>query len=72
MMPFINGTSLAEEVRCRIPGVPVLFVTGDGDAVQIAEAYTAPILKKPFRQADFAKALCDLLEARGGSARVRG
>jgi CheY-like chemotaxis protein len=70
-MPVIHGTELADEARRRVPGVPVLFVTGDGDAVQDSDVGGTPILKKPFRQADLANTLRDLLaaEARGAAAR---
>jgi PAS domain S-box-containing protein len=60
-MPVVHGTELAGEARRRVPGVPVLFVTGDGDAVWESDVGQAPVLKKPFRQADLAKALRDLL-----------
>jgi PAS domain S-box-containing protein len=69
-MPTIHGTELADDARRLVPGVPVLFVTGDGDAVREGDFGQAPILKKPFRQADLAKALCGLLtgEANGSGA----
>jgi PAS domain S-box-containing protein len=69
-MPVIHGTELADEARRRVPGVPVLFVTGDGDAVQVSDAGRTPILKKPFRRADLARALRELLAEGSGSRTI--
>jgi CheY-like chemotaxis protein len=47
VMPGMNGIALAEEIRTRHPGVPVLLTTGYSDAAQAAQAQFA-ILRKPF------------------------
>jgi CheY-like chemotaxis protein len=67
-MPIMDGVELAERAGRRLPGVPVLFVTGDGEALE-REIGEVQVLGKPFRQADLAERLRHLL---GGRVRTRG
>jgi signal transduction histidine kinase/CheY-like chemotaxis protein len=60
-MPVIDGTELARFARQRIPGVPMLFVSGDAEASADEEIGGAHLLRKPFRQTDLAQKLRDLL-----------
>lgn len=47
-MPEMNGLVLAEKVRVREPGLPVLFVSGFADP---AERMNGNLLRKPFSPA---------------------
>jgi PAS domain S-box-containing protein len=71
-MPVMDGAELAEEARRCLPGVPILFVTGDAEAPAAAAIDAAQVLKKPYRQTELADKLRDLL-GRGmpGQARPR-
>ncbi|WBH17718.1 PAS domain-containing hybrid sensor histidine kinase/response regulator [Sphingomonas radiodurans] len=59
LMPNMTGTELAREARDRLPGVPVLVISGyaavDGLAPDLAR------LTKPFRRADLAAAIAELM-----------
>lgn len=59
LMPGMNGTELARELRNRLPGTPVLVVSGYAEAEGIAA--DLPRLTKPFRQADLATSLVELM-----------
>jgi PAS domain S-box-containing protein len=61
-MPMMPGVELANEARERISGVPILLVSGDAEAPGDAEIGEARVLKKPFRQADLAQKLRELLD----------
>ncbi len=58
LMPGLSGVDLARSFRARLPGLPVLIVSGyaemDGVAPGIAR------LSKPFRASELAKSLADL------------
>jgi len=58
MMPRMNGGELAAQLHARRPDLPVLIVTGyAGGDLEI----NLPQLPKPFRQADLAAALTELV-----------
>ena len=59
-MPGMNGAQLIEELHRGQPRIPVLLVTGyaaKGEDVPSG----VPVLSKPFRQADLARMLNELL-----------
>jgi PAS domain S-box-containing protein len=66
MMPGMNGADLAREVRDRVPGKPVLIVSGYAETEGIAP--DLPRLTKPFRQADLAACLVSMAAGNAGSA----
>ena len=60
-MPQMNGAELADQVRRRRPGVPVLLITGYTGLAE--ETPNLPRLDKPFRRAELAAAMHALVEA---------
>lgn len=68
MMPRVNGGELAHRVGELYPSLPVLVVTGyAGGDLDLG----LPQLAKPFRQADLAAALEQLIEAPSKVVRLR-
>jgi PAS domain S-box-containing protein len=65
-MPGMSGIELAAEIRGRLPGLPVLILTGHAEAMQIPE--DLPVLSKPFRSADLAARVATLLDGSTGQA----
>ncbi len=63
-MQGINGADLAAEAARLRPGMPVLLVTGYG-VVSDGRASGLPRLVKPFRQAEMAVRIAELLEQDG-------
>ncbi len=61
LMPGQTGTALAAAVRTLRPGLPVLMVTGYAN-VSSKEAGHLPRLAKPFREADLAARVAELVE----------
>jgi CheY-like chemotaxis protein len=59
LMPGMSGVDLAQAVRAKRPGTPVLLVSGFAEA-ESREA-GLPLLAKPFRQSNLAEALAALL-----------
>ncbi len=59
-MPGMSGVELASEVKARVPGMPVLILTGHAEAMQIPA--DLPVLAKPFRSADLATRVSALLD----------
>ncbi|WP_193752994.1 PAS domain-containing protein [Sphingomonas endophytica] len=57
LMPGMNGTDLARELRRRRPALRVLIVSGYADVESVAP--DLPRLVKPFRQAELAAALSE-------------
>ncbi|MCJ2088899.1 response regulator [Methylobacterium sp. E-005] len=66
-MPGMSGVELAAAIRERNPGLPVLILTGHADAMQIPE--DLPVLAKPFRSADLADRVAQLLDAADAGSR---
>ena len=60
-MPGMSGPELARELRSRRPELPVLIVSGYAEAEGIGSSM--PRLTKPFRNAELAASLTDLMPA---------
>ncbi|WP_430911869.1 response regulator [Methylobacterium sp. sgz302541] len=60
-MPGMTGVELAEIVRRRWAGLPVLILTGHAEAVRIPD--DIPVLRKPFRSSDLAARVHSILAA---------
>jgi FixJ family two-component response regulator len=63
VMPSMDGRELAARLRDRLPGIPVLFVSGytDGALADDGEPATA-FLPKPFMSAELMAAVRTLLD----------
>jgi len=61
LMPGMRGSELAEEVGKLRPGLPVLLLTGYAHLAK-GEAVGIRRLAKPFREADLAREVADLLK----------
>jgi signal transduction histidine kinase/CheY-like chemotaxis protein len=65
-MPGMNGAQVAEAARRLRPGQKLIFVTGYAETAAIeAAAQDAPILRKPFRTSEVARAIQAGLRERG-------
>ena len=54
-MPGMNGGELADIVRGRWPGLPIIFISGYADPDSIAgHQNLQPLVRKPFRATDLA------------------
>jgi PAS domain S-box-containing protein len=74
MMPGgINGLVLAERVRERYPGVPVLLATGYSEelANQGVNTSAFPVVSKPYRRAEIAERIRVILDQRDAASRLR-
>jgi PAS domain S-box-containing protein len=60
-MPHMDGTTFAEKARIMMPEVPVLFVTGFAERHFLKQAANDLLLRKPFRRAQLAEKLRDML-----------
>jgi PAS domain S-box-containing protein len=62
-MPGMDGIRFADEARVRRPDLRVLFVTGNAEASAFAPRAGDGVLLKPFRLADLAARVTELLAA---------
>jgi PAS domain S-box-containing protein len=73
-MPGMSGTDLARAAREKCPDLPVLIVTGYADTARVdGQIPRARLMKKPYRMAELAGALDELLRPRhreDGAAKV--
>ena len=68
VMPRVNGGQLAEAVRQRYPGLPVLFVSGYTDDIIAQHGIVrdgVALLEKPFSPSVLARKVRELIDARG-------
>lgn len=70
LMPGMTGAALIHELRAKGVGLPTLLVTGYAATGQDVPA-DVPRLSKPFRQADLAGRIHDLLAARRSPTTLR-
>jgi CheY-like chemotaxis protein len=70
MMPGMTGAQLAAELRERVPGLPVLMITGYAN-LSPEQTRGLTVLSKPFRQADLATLLAQLLGGEGTAVPLR-
>ena len=59
VMPGISGGELALRAQALRPGLPVMLLSGYADPGRVPEGF--PMLRKPFRQADLARRVAELL-----------
>lgn len=64
MMPGMTGAELASELRRQRPDLPILLITGYAN-LDPGRTRGLPVLAKPFRQAELAAALADLVVKAG-------
>lgn len=62
VMPGVNGPALAMQMGRERPRLPVLFISGFADAVELPEG--ADLLRKPFRMEEMAEKIGNLLRSR--------
>ncbi|USI71436.1 response regulator [Sphingomonas morindae] len=70
LMPGMNGADLAAELRRLHPTLPIMLATGYANLAGNQMA-SLPLLPKPFRQAELAARLVQLLEPRPRAAATR-
>jgi signal transduction histidine kinase/ActR/RegA family two-component response regulator len=71
-MPGMNGVEVARSAREKRPDLPILFATGFADTMKLSGADVGqPILQKPYRTADLAAALRQVLGRVHGSPGIR-
>jgi signal transduction histidine kinase len=64
-MPGSNGAEVAMQIRERLPDLPILFFSGYADTSALEEAVgKTPLLRKPFRPAELAAVIRELLDGR--------
>jgi CheY-like chemotaxis protein len=59
-MPGINGMEIIRQVWRKRPSLKTLLITGDADTVG-DDVAGAPLLRKPFRPAEFSQTVATLL-----------
>jgi len=59
----MDGLELAQMLRTRYPGLPVLLTTGYGAGAQQVTQSGFPLLPKPYRPAALAAAIYHLLQS---------
>lgn len=64
VMPGMNGVELACHVRERHPDMPVLLMTGYGDALLDEQQRHFPVVSKPYSGADMSRAISGAIRAR--------
>jgi len=62
LMPGISGADLVQEARRLRPALPTLLITGYTNLIQ-GHGAELPRLAKPFRQAELASRIAELVEA---------
>ena len=65
LMPGMTGSELARQIRDRLPGVPVLLVSGYAEVEGVAP--DLPRLVKPFKKDNLASSIAALTQERPGS-----
>ncbi|MBP8246584.1 MAG: response regulator [Phenylobacterium sp.] len=56
-MPGLNGGETAQRIWAQRPGLPIVVMSGYADLDQLADAWTGPVLHKPFTTAALAEQL---------------
>ena len=64
VMPGMNGIEFAAHVRNERPGLPIVLVTGDADALDAVLASGAVALLKPYSPETLRRVLKEAMESR--------
>ncbi len=62
LMPGMNGPALVSAMHDRLPGLPILFISGDVGETPMSAFGNAPLLPKPFTATKLIAAVKGLLE----------
>ncbi|WP_315761037.1 histidine kinase famiy protein [Sphingomonas sp. Y38-1Y] len=68
VMPGMSGVALAQTVRREFPNLPVLLTTGYSDRALDEDSRAFELVRKPYRRADLALKMKQLLEGPNGIA----
>ena len=60
----MTGVQLAEEVRRRQPGLPILLATGYMEQLPDARSPAFPVLPKPYKESELLARIADALAGR--------
>ncbi|TKD50810.1 histidine kinase famiy protein [Sphingomonas baiyangensis] len=66
VMPGMSGVALAQTVRREFPSLPVLLTTGYSDRALDEDSRAFELVRKPYRRADLAQRVRQLLEGPTG------
>ncbi|HEX5740001.1 MAG TPA: PAS domain S-box protein [Pilimelia sp.] len=75
VMPRMNGPQLAAELRARLPGLGVVYMSGYTAGALTMNGQLdvgAPLVEKPFRRQELLAALAEAAAARAGGAAAAG
>jgi CheY-like chemotaxis protein len=61
LMPGMSGDAIAERLRLKSPGLPILLVTGRYGEQFVADS-PVPVLHKPFSPDDLVRAVNELVD----------
>jgi CheY-like chemotaxis protein len=61
LMPGMNGAEVARLAQQRLPGLPIVFVSGYSDTVALDGIAGAVVLRKPFGIGALDRALSSVL-----------
>ena len=68
-MPEMNGADLSERLRQLRPDLPILFITGFTEPVDLRGAHEAgAVLQKPFKAAELAARLAQITQTARSTA----
>jgi CheY-like chemotaxis protein len=48
LMPGMNGAEVARHAQARLPGLPIVFVSGYSETIALDQIAGAVVLRKPF------------------------
>lgn len=68
VMPGMSGVALAQQVRRDYPNLPILLTTGYSDRALDEDSRAFEVVRKPYRRADLARIIKQLLEGPNGVA----
>jgi PAS domain S-box-containing protein len=68
VMPGMSGVALAQQVRREYPNLPILLTTGYSDRALDEDSRAFEVVRKPYRRADLARIIKQLLEGPNGVA----
>ena len=61
LMPGMNGAEVAKHAQARLPGLPIVFVSGNSETIALDQIAGAVVLRKPFDVDGLNRALSSVL-----------
>jgi CheY-like chemotaxis protein len=69
-MPGMDGVTLGQEIRRRLPMIPIVLISGYSDVLADGDRHGFSLIRKPYSVDELSRVLRQVMAARGSAAKA--